>query len=295
MCTDEVFAREARRRRALTTFTRRDINWLALSAAAVSAWPVDAGLAPALVEAQVAVTTKEGVADCFFVHPKTGRHPGVVIWSDFMGLRPVYQQMARQLAQSGYAVLVMNPYYRGHKAPVVQKVDFDDKALMQTISSLMKALTPEAVQADAQAFVAFLDTQPAVDTRRPIGTLGYCAGGAHALQTAAAVPSRVGAFAAFHAGLVDTDTPDRSPHRLIAKVKGQALVGISTNDDEASPQDKTTLKVAFDAAKVPAEIEVYKDTQHGWCIADMIAFYNAPQAQRAWSRLLALYARALKA
>ena len=166
-----------------------------------------------------------------------------------------------------------------------------DPKLRERWGVLRAPLTPEAVTRDALAYVGYLDTQQAVDTSRKIGTIGYCMGGPITLRTAAALPGRIGAGASFHGGGLVTDGPD-SPHRLIARIKAHYLIAIAENDDKAQPVAKDALREAFAAAGLPAEIEVYAGTLHGWCPPDTPA-YNEAQAERAWSRLLALFARAL--
>ncbi|HJT87622.1 MAG TPA: dienelactone hydrolase family protein, partial [Bryobacteraceae bacterium] len=126
-----------------------------------------------------------------------------------------------------------------------------------------------------------------------IGTQGYCMGGPLVLRTAATVPDRVGAGGSFHGGGLVTDKPD-SPHLLAPKIKARMYFGIAANDDTRQPDAKDKLREAFAAAHVPAEIEVYHESQHGWCVTDMPAqagmpIYNKPDAERAWSKLEALY------
>jgi carboxymethylenebutenolidase len=153
------------------------------------------------------------------------------------------------------------------------------------------ALTAAATTSDAKVFLAFLDLQKEVDTKRGIGSAGYCMGGPMVLRTAAARPARVHAGASFHgAGLV-SDAPD-SPHKLVPQLTGGYLIAIASNDDARSPNDKVALREAFAAAKRPAEIEVYADAMHGWCVIDS-KVYNPPQAERAWARMLDLFAKNL--
>ena len=238
------------------------------------------------------VKTPDGVADAYFVHPRSGKHPGILMWLDFFSVRPAYQQMADKLAASGYAVLALNHYYRHAKAPLVDKADAGNSELMDRIRTFIKALTLDAISRDARAGLTFLDQQPAVDTRRKLGTFGYCMGGEHAFITAAGSPERVGAVASFHCSLAHKDPA--SPHLLIPKMKAHALVAIAANDDTRNPQEKTVLRQAFAQRKLPAEIEVYEGTLHGWCTPDMAKYHHAAQAKRAWGRLLALLERALK-
>jgi carboxymethylenebutenolidase len=157
--------------------------------------------------------------------------------------------------------------------------------------ALRSTLSPATARTDAKAFLAWLDAQAAVDTRRKAGTLGYCMSGPIAFETAATVPGRVGAVATFHAGGLVTDQPD-SPHLLIPKTRAQFLVAIAENDDQKQPDAKDVLRQAFAKAGVTAEVEVYAGTLHGWCPPDS-AVYNAGHAERAWERLLALFKTAL--
>jgi carboxymethylenebutenolidase len=245
----------------------------------------------ALAEQDVSITTPDGSADAYFVHPASGSHPGVLVWPDIMGLRPAFRTMGKRLAQSGYAVLVVNQFYRQGRAPVLPEgASFADPATRETLRGYARAITPERQVADATAFVNFLDAQPAVDKRRKMGTTGYCMGGPFTMRTAAALPNRIGAGAAFHGGGLVTDRAD-SPHLLIPQMRARYLFAVAQNDDQAEPAAKTVLRDAFAAASLEAEIEVYP-AQHGWCSIDS-RVYDEVQAERAWSRLLALFGTAL--
>ena len=237
----------------------------------------------------IEVETSDGVADCYFVYPSSGTHPGVLIWPDAFGLRPAMKQMAGRLAESGYSVLVVNQYYRSQRAPIVSSTNFAE--VRDTVRPLMASLNADTHVRDAKAFVSFLDSQPSVDGQRKMGTMGYCMGGPITMRTAAAVPDRVGAGASFHGGGLVTDRPD-SPHLLVPKMQAHYLFAIAENDDERQPEAKDVLRDAFAQAGLPAEIEVYEGAMHGWCPPDT-QVYNDAQAERAWSRLLALFERAL--
>jgi len=243
-------------------------------------------------ESDVNVKTPDGVADCYFVHPASGAYAGVVIWPDILGLRPAFRQMGKRLAESGYSVLVVNPFYRQKRAPVVPAgASFADESTRNTVMPLAQALNATTHVTDAKAFVAFLDSQAAVDKNRKIGTTGYCMGGPIVMRTAAAVPGRVGAGASFHGGGLVTKQPD-SPHLLVPTMKAQFLFAVAENDDQREPDAKNVLRDTFAKAGLPAEIEVYAGAAHGWCPPDS-AVYNEPQAERAWSRLLVLFGKAL--
>jgi len=244
--------------------------------------------AVSVTDGDVTITTPDGSCDAYFVHPASGTAPGVLVWPDIFGLRPAMRQMGKRLAESGYSVLVVNPFYRAKKAPTA---DQGAATPIPSLMPLMQALTETTQMTDAKAFVAWLDQQPSVAKNRKVGTQGYCMGGPIALRTAAAVPGRVGAVASFHGGGLVTQNPN-SPHLQAAKTKAQFLIAIAANDDQRAPNDKVVLKETFEKANLPAEIEVYANAAHGWCPPDS-GVYNEPQAEKAWSRLLVLYGKAL--
>ena len=271
--------------------TRRRFTMVTAAAAAAAIMPWARG-AEAVTGEDVSVETPDGQADCYFAYPAAGAHAGVIVWPDILGLRPAFRAMGDRLAGSGYAVLVVNPYYRQTRAPVVPEgASFRDAATREVVMPLYQSLSAESNVTDAKAFVEFLDVQPAVDTARKIGTTGYCMGGPMTMRTAAAIPGRIGAGASFHGGGLATDD-ENSPHLLVPKMRASFLFAIAENDDENDPEAKVTLREAFDAADLDAEIEVYAGALHGWCPPDS-AVYNEAQAERAWGRLLALFERAL--
>jgi len=275
----------------LAGVSRRQFGAMTGAAGLAMLLPAPANAA-AIAGRDVTITTADGKADAYFVAPATGRHPGVLVWPDVMGLRPAFRQMADRLAQSGYAVLVVNQFYRSTKSPFLAPGEsYDQPAVRARIAPFRAALTPDATVRDAKAFAAFIDAQPQVDRKRGMATTGYCMGGPMVLRTAAAVSNRIRAGATFHGGGFVTDKAD-SPHLLIPKVQGQYLIAIAANDDARAPTEKDTLRTAFATAKRPAEIEVYAGTMHGWCPPDS-KVYDPVQADKAWGRMLALFGRAL--
>ena len=287
MCDDRTVADNNEYLRA-KKLTRRQFGVVSAGAGLATLLPRAAN-AQAVSEANVDVTTSDGVADCFFVHPSSGAHPGVLVWPDAFGLRPAKEQMGRRLAESGYSVLVVNQYYRTQRAPIVNTTNFAE--VRDTLMPLMGSLNADTQTRDAMAFVSFLDDQPAVGESRKMGTMGYCMGGPFTMRTAAAVPDRIGAAASFHGGGLVTDEAD-SPHLLVPKMKAHYLFAIAENDDENQPEAKDVLRDAFTQAGLPAEIKVYAGAMHGWCPPDSTVYHEA-QAERAWSRLLALFEDAL--
>ncbi len=271
--------------------TRRSFGAMAGAAGLAMLLPAPANAKP-ISGKDVMIDTPDGKADAYFVAPATGKAPGVLIWPDIMGLRPAFRQMADRLAQSGYAVLVVNQFYRSVKAPFLAPGEsYDQPEVRAKIGPYVKALSPEGTVRDALAFTAFLDAQPQVDTKRGLGTTGYCMGGPMVFRTAAANPKRIKAGATFHGGGL-VGTQPNSPNLLIAQMKARYLIAIAANDDARAPTDKDTLRATFAAAKLPAEIEVYAGTMHGWCPPDS-RVYDAAQADRAWARMLALFAKSL--
>jgi carboxymethylenebutenolidase len=284
MCEQEDFDEFARRSGELT---RRQFGAMALGAGFVAALPKVA-YAAETQGADVDVKTPDGIADAYFVHPAKGKYPGVLIWPDIFGLRPAFKNMATRLAESGYSVLVTNPFYRTKKAPTApDHADFNDPPTRQALMSLASSLTPQTAVTDATAFVSFLNSQPSVDKKRKMGTTGYCMGGPFVLRAAATSPDRIGAGATFHGGGLVTDKAD-SPHLSIPRMKAHFLIAIAENDDNREPQVKDVLRDTFAKARLPAEIEVYTGTMHGWCPPDA-QVYNHDQAEKAWSRMLALF------
>jgi carboxymethylenebutenolidase len=283
MCDQDTFEQDRQRFEAMGLVTRKQFGKL-LGAGAAIMLPRAAN-AVTVTEADVDVKTPDGTCDSYFVHPSSGTAPGVVLWPDIFGLRPAMRQMGKRLAESGYSVLVINPFYRGRKG-----IKEGPTPQMAETRPFASALNETTHMSDAKAYIAWLDQQSSVAKNRKIGTQGYCMGGPPAFRTAAAVPDRVGAVATFHGGGLVTDQPN-SPHLQAAKTHAQFLICIAQNDDERQPTQKTVLKETFEKAHLPAEIEVY-GAAHGWCPPDS-QVYNKDLSEKAWSRLLALYGKAL--
>jgi carboxymethylenebutenolidase len=287
-------------REAVADPARRDFIARSLAAGVVVAASPALSAADPIVESSVTIKTPDGICDAAFFHPATGSHPGVLIWPDAFGLRPAMRDIGRRLAGDGFAVLVPNPFYRVSKSPQFMSAsgfDFSNQAQMAPIKPLMSSVNAAgAAEKDAAAYVAFLDAQPQTDRAKKIGTQGYCMGGALVVRTAATLPDRVGAGASFHGGGLVTNNPD-SPHLLAPKIKARMYFGVASNDDQRQPDAKDKLKEAFERARVPAEVEVYP-ARHGWCVPDMpieggAPIYDKAEAERAWSKLVALYQKEL--
>lgn len=270
-----------------TSFTRRSVVLTMTSAAAMAGLP-DAAFAADVVETDVIVPTPDGKADAVLFHPAgAGSWPAVLMWPDILGLRPVFREMGKRLAASGYVVLVPNPFYRTNRAPVVTgPFDFNNPQQRDGLMAIRAKLTDAMVDKDAAALITFLDQQKQTNRRKGAGVQGYCFSGPFAFRTAAVRSDRVRAVGSFHGGGLVTKEAT-SPHFLIPKTKASFLVAIARNDDQKQPQAKDVLKAAFSAAKRPAVVEVYP-ADHGWCVPGSQS-YDQTSAERAWAELLRLY------
>lgn len=289
MCDQDDFDQMDYARRV--ALSRRQFGVLSVSAGVATLLSASANAAP-VTGKSVEIRTPDGTCDAYFTHPEAGTHPGVLMWPDIFGLRPTFQRMADRLARSGYAVLVVNPFYRIAKAPTSPShASLDDPATRTRLMGMMQSLTPERTVRDARAFVPWIDSQPMVSRTRKMASTGYCMGGPFTLRAAAEFPERIGAGATFHGAALVTDRPD-SPHLLIPKIRAQYLMAIAESDDQKQPQAKTILRDAFAKAHLEAEVEVYPGTIHGWCVPDS-RVYNHDEAEKAWARQLVLLERAL--
>jgi len=290
MC-DENTVQDAEQAGNTDAITRREFNTLAAGAAVTFSLPAVANARP-VSSSEVRIGTPDGSCDAFFVHPSEGEHPAVLIWPDILALRASFRAMAARLAESGYAVLCINPYYRDAIAPVVETGEsFQDASTQKKVLPMYRNLSPETHRTDARAFVDWLDAQSAVDTARPIGTMGYCMGGPMVMRAAAERSDRIGAGCAYHPVSLATEDDD-SPHLLIPKLNGQFLIALAENDDERNPDDKSVLRETFANAGLTAEVTVFEGALHGWCVLDSRVYNEAP-AEVAWAKTLALFEAAL--
>src|SRR5262244_3276488 len=251
MCDQDHFEKDRQEYEALGLVVTRRQFGIMLGAGMAMMLPQVAD-AVTVTESEVSVMTPDGTADAYFVRPASGTAPGVLVWPDIFGLRPAFRQMGKRLAESGYSVLVVNPFYRVKKAPTA---DAGSATPIPSLMPLASALNETTHMTDAKAFIGWLDKQASVAKNKKVGTQGYCMGGPIAFRTAAAVPDRVGAVGSFHGGGLVTDQPN-SPHLQASKTKAQFLIAIAQNDDQKSPNEKNVLKETFTKANRPAEIEV---------------------------------------
>jgi carboxymethylenebutenolidase len=292
MCDENKLADWARQ-----TISRRQFGALSGAAALAACAPgegtsVAQPAAAGLTERGVNFATADGTLDGFFVQPENGNHSAVILWPDIAGIRESKRNIARNLAREGYAVLVVNPYYRD-----VTGEQFTDFAAFiadggfKQVGPWRGKLDAPAIMRDATSIVDWLDRQQGVDQAQGIGTQGYCMGGPFTIWSAAAVPSRIKAAASFHGGGLVREGNPMSPHKVLDKVEASLLIAVAQDDDAEAPQDKVTFANAAKAADVPATVQVYAG-DHGWMVPDSPA-YDAAAAARGEADLLKLYAAAL--
>lgn len=272
--------------------TRRSLGMSVAAAAALSAAAAHAEGAE-VAEKDVEVKTPDGTCDAVLFTPGgKGPYPGVLIWTDILGLRPVFRDMGKRLASAGYVVLVPNPFYRSQKAPVVDaNFNFADPAQRARVFALRQAMSWDGIDKDIAAYTAYLAAAPKVNRKVKLGVQGYCMGGPLMMRTASTAPDRIGAGASFHGGTLVTKD-ENSPHLWVPKMKGRFYIAEADNDDKSNPEAKTIVQSAFEAAHVPAKLEVYSGAMHGWCVPGS-QVYNAQAAERAWGELLNLYKTSL--
>jgi len=244
----------------------------------------------------IEVRTRDGVADGFLTVPDgEERRPGVLFYMDAFGPRPRLEEMAGRIAAEGYVVLVPNVFYRQGRAPLLDTSGLSDPEargrLFEKLRPWMAELTPERAMSDAEVYLELLAGHDRVGDG-PAGVTGYCMGGMLALRTAAHLPDRIAAAAAFHPGRLVTDAPD-SPHRLVDRIRGEVYVGAADHDPNMTPEQQQALDEALTEAGVRHVCEQYDGAAHGFTMADT-AVYDEAATERHWDRLLDLFARTLR-
>ncbi|TIO75241.1 MAG: dienelactone hydrolase family protein [Mesorhizobium sp.] len=238
----------------------------------------------------IEIETSDGKAKAGLFRPATTAEAGVILYMDAFGPRPVLDEMAERLAGQGYAVLVPDLFYR--KAPYGP---FDAKTAFtveETKTKLMALVTGTTQEMTIRDSAAFLDALTSEGIDGPVGVVGYCMGGARALNAAATYPDRIVAAASFHGGNLASDAAD-SPHRKAASIKARVYVGTAGIDRSFPPEQSARLAEALRAAEVDHVIENFVGVGHGWCIKDH-SVYNEAAAERHWKRLTTFFSETLR-
>src|SRR5664280_2800335 len=212
----------------------------------------------------IEIETTDGVADAYLAKPDDGSpHPGVLFLMDAFGLRSQIEHMSDRVAARGYVVLAPNLFYRAGKDPAGEMPDMSAAgardAFMQRLLPLMAALTAEAVESDADAYLRRLEA----DSGGPIALTGYCMGAPVGLHIVEMHPTRVVALGGFHGGRLVTDAPD-SPHRSVGSIQAELYLAFADNDQSMTPENIAELERALDEAGVEYRAEVYEGAAHGY-------------------------------
>ena len=237
----------------------------------------------------VTVKTRDGncPASLFTPTGKTGSWPGVIFFMDGLGIRPTMYEMAQQLADYGYAVLLPDLYYRSGKyAPMVPAEVFADQAKIDTLMKFIGSLDRDKKIADAEAFSQFMSSRDEVKGSQ-LGSTGYCMGGNVALTAAGGLPDRFAAIASFPGGGLASDQPE-SPHRFMKGVKGRVYVAGAIEDAHFTDEQKALLEKTLTDDGVRHEVVTYAGAHHGFAVPDHPAF-NAGAAQHHWHALTKLF------
>ena len=245
-----------------------------------------------MTKQDIEIRTQDGTAKAGLFAPAggaSGAKAGVILYMDAFGPRPALDTMAARLAGEGYFVLVPDLFYRhGAYGPFDAKTAFSTEEGSKLIRGMLADTTQDMTMRDSKAFVDALSSHGASG---PIGTVGYCMGGARALNAAAARPDRVAAAASFHGGNLAGDAPD-TPAANAGRIKARVYVGVSGVDKSFPPEQSARLAEALRTAEVDHAVENYVGMAHGWCVPDH-GVYDEKGAERHWKRLLTFFAETL--
>lgn len=244
-----------------------------------------------MIEKKLEIAAANGTAEAILYAPNSGKHPGLLFYTDIFGVRPANQGMAKRIAEKGYVVLMPNVFYRHGKPPFDANFKWGEPESMKLIHALFASLNGEMMEQDAPHYVEALLGQPNVSGPK-IAVVGYCYTGAMALRTAAVCADQVAAAASFHGGQLVTDAPD-SPHSRIPFVKGELYFGHAVEDQSMPPDAIEKLDDTLKAWGGRYDSEVYEGARHGWTVPGRDV-YNEKQAERHYQKLFDLLQRALK-
>jgi len=244
-----------------------------------------------LIEKKLDIKTADGTAEAILYAPDSGKHPGLLFYTDLFGIRPANQGMAKRVAESGYVVLMPNVFYRCGKPPFDSNFKWGEPESMKLVNALFQSLTGAMMEQDIPHYVKTLLGQPNVSGAK-IAVVGYCYTGAMALRTAAVCADRIAAAASFHGGQLVTDAPD-SPHTRIPRVKGDLYFGHAVEDQSMPPEAIETLNATLKRWGGAYQSEVYEGARHGWTVPGRDV-YDEKQADRHYQKLFDLMQRTLK-
>src|SRR5579875_358901 len=246
-----------------------------------------------MIEKDAEIWTEDGTADAVLFRPEgSTKLPGVIHLPDIAGVRDSHKEMAKRLAEQGYAVLLINVFYRNGRSPVWSfPFKMGEERSMKRLSELRDPLTPEAMERDAAAYVDFLAKQEGVSNAMS-GVVGYCFTGGMAMRTAAARPEKIGAAASFHCGQLYTDEPT-SPHKVLPRVKARLYFAHADRDPYMPKDAIDNLEKSLAAWGGIYQSEIYVGTKHSWTVPDS-PVHDKAQADRAFQKLTEIFKAVLQ-
>lgn len=246
-----------------------------------------------MARTQVEIRTDDGIcpASVFRASGGAGPWPGVIVYMDGAGIRPVLFEMAQRLADEGFLVLLPDLFYRaGPYEPVDARALFSDPEKRAAHARYFNSIDKTKAAGDTRAFLDFLDAEDALAGPQ-LGVVGYCSGGGMALTAAARYPGRFAAAASFHGSWLATEADD-SPHKLASRIEARVLVAGADKDPSFPPAQAALLAAAFEDAGVDHRVEIWDGAAHGWTMRDF-PVYDAVSAERHFRELVALFKETL--
>jgi carboxymethylenebutenolidase len=235
----------------------------------------------------------DGASDSVLCRPEGDAiHPGILYLTDIGGIRAANREAAARLAQQGYVVLMPNIFYRTSHAPLQPSLrTLDAEAAKKRMAELTTPLPPEAMESDASRYIDFLISQSGTSSG-VIGVVGHCFSGKMAMYAAAALPDKVAAAASFHGGGLYTGDA-ASPHLALPRIKARLYFAHAVKDRSMPEEAITHFEQALKRWGGRYESETYEGAYHSWTSTDS-PVYNQPQAERAFRKLLELFAETLR-
>jgi len=244
-----------------------------------------------MIEKSIETPTADGIADGVLVSPDGDDGvPGVIVLTDIWGIRPAFVDLAKRIAEHGYAVLLPNIFYRSGKPPFAENMDFKDPRTKARVDEITRPITPAKMESDGLAYIDSLASQRAVSDG-PMGVVGFCYAGQFALRTAAARPDRIGAAASFHGGGLYKED-DKSPHLLLPRIKARLYFGHAMNDQSMTRGQIEMFETALEKWGGDYASETY-NARHGWMIPGREMF-DPENAKRGFAKLIELFDSSLK-
>lgn len=250
-------------------------------------------------EQTIEVATPDGNMSTFLAMPDSaGPFPPVILFMDIWGMREQLRDVARFVAEKGFACAAPSLYYRSGdvhfdrrhedgKTKSIFVLDDDDRQQMLEYNS---HLTDEMAVSDAFALIKHLRGIDGV-SQGFAGCFGYCMGGRHVVRVAAAYPDIFRATASLHGTALVTDAPD-SPHLSAPRIQGEIYFGYGEQDPYTQSDVIDTVRAAFNDSPASMLDRVHPNTDHGYAIPDRDV-YNESASGADWDTIFDIFRRTL--